>query len=116
MKVEITGFDVNVVPEDILAKLPEGFGNGVVVDAVPPTKDILLQYGVAEEDVDKVLTMMAIDRVVVVKGLDNFESDPLIIRGDDYKVIDNEGQEFYEPCAEDILNLLLEAGTEEEDE
>lgn len=42
MKVEITGFDVNVVPEDILAKLPEGFGNGVVVDAVPPTKDILL--------------------------------------------------------------------------
>ncbi|WP_200754318.1 hypothetical protein, partial [Escherichia coli] len=69
-----------------------------------------------EEDVDKVLTMMAIDRVVVVKGLDNFESDPLIIRGDDYKIIDNEGQEFYEPCAEDILNLLLEAGTEEEDE
>lgn len=87
-----------------------------MVDAVPPTKDILLQYGVAEEDVDKVLTMMAIDRVVVVKGLDNFESDPLIIRGDDYKIIDNEGQEFYEPCAEDILNLLLEAGTEEEDE
>ena len=59
---------------------------------------------------------MTIDRVVVVKGLDNFESDPLIIRGDDYKIIDNEGQEFYEPCAEDILNLLLEAGTEEEDE
>ena len=31
MKVEITGFDMNAVPEDILAKLPEGFGNGVVV-------------------------------------------------------------------------------------
>lgn len=116
MKVEITGFDMNAVPEDILAKLPEGFGNGVVVDAVPPTKDILLQYGVAEEDVDKVLTMMAIDRVVVVKGLEGFDNDPLIIRGDDYRIIDNEGQEFYEPSAEDVLNLLLEAGTAEEEE
>lgn len=116
MKVEITGFDMNVVPEDILAKLPEGFGNGVVVDAVPPTKDILLQYGVAEEDVDKVLTMMSIDRVVVVKGLEGFDDDPLIIRSDDYRIIDNEDQEFYEPSAEDVLNLLLEAGTEEEEE
>lgn len=116
MKVEITGFDVNVVPEDILAKLPEGFGNGVVVDAVPPTKNILLQYGVAEEDVDKVLTMMAIDRVVVVKGIEGFDDDPLIIRGDDYRIIDNEGKEFYEPSAEDVLNLLLEAGTEEGEE
>ena len=116
MKVEITGFDVNVVPEDILAKLPEGFGNGVVVDAVPPTKDILLQYGVVADDVDKVLTMMAIDRVVVVQGLEGFDNDPLIIRGDDYRIIDNEGQEFYEPSAEDVLNLLLEAGTQEEDE
>lgn len=116
MKVEITGFDMNVVPEDISAKLQEGFGNGVVVDAVPPTKDILRQYGVAEEDIYKVLTMMAIDRVVVVKGLEGFDNDPLIIRGDDYRIIDNEGQEFYEPSAEDILNLLLEEGTEEEAE
>lgn len=116
MKVEITGFDMNAVPEDILAKLPEGFGNGVVVDAVPPTKGILLQYGVVADDVDKVLTMMAIDRVVVVQGLEGFANDPLIIRGDDYRIIDNEGQEFYEPSAEDVLNLLLEAGTQEEDE
>ena len=43
MKVEITGFDVSVVPEDILANLPEGFGNGVVVDAVPPTKEIIMK-------------------------------------------------------------------------
>jgi len=116
MKVEITGFDMNAVPEDILAKLPEDFGNGVVVDAIPPTKDILLQYGVVADDVDKVLTMMAIDRVVVVQGLEGFANDPLIIRGDDYRIIDNEGQEFYEPSAEDVLNLLLEAGTQEEDE
>ena len=60
--------------------------------------------------------MMAIDRVVVVKGLEGFDNDPLIIRGDDYCVIDNEGQEFYEPSAEDVLNLLLEAGTAEEEE
>lgn len=90
MKIRLTKVENDMIPDD-LKEMIEASGmieEGAVLNAHAPTKEELLQYGVAEEDVDLVLIMMALDQAIVLEDIPGFDADPMMLCGDCYEVVE----------------------------
>lgn len=90
MKIRLTKVEDGMIPDD-MKEMVEATGmirEGAVLSAHCPTKEELLRFGVAEEDVGILLVMMTLDQAIVLEDIPGFDVDPMIVCGDCYEIIE----------------------------
>lgn len=90
MKIRLTKVEDGMIPDD-MKEMVEASGmikEGAVLNAHVPTKEELLRFGVAEEDVGLLLVMMTLDQAIVLEDIPGFEVDPMIVCGDCYEIVE----------------------------
>ncbi|WP_105492327.1 hypothetical protein [Escherichia coli] len=108
MKIRIVNFKKEHVDDSMVDKFPyDIIYNGAVLSAHFPSIEEIMGYGADEKQATYAQCKMATEGSLIIDGLDGFENDPIVIRSEDYEIVDREGEAIPEPDPEILLEMLL---------
>lgn len=108
MKIRIVNFKKEHVDTCMEDRFPyDVIYEGAILKAHFPTEKEMIEYGANPDTVKHALCKMSVEGALIIDDIPGFEADPIVIRQEDYEIVDYEGQKIPKPDPEILLEMMF---------